>query len=126
MGVVDEILLAAPHDLHLAAALLGAPPHVDRFVLLSVDDSGRAEGFGVELGAAFVFHTDRLGVHLTTGAMHHKQQHCHLEELGLLACWAWRVAHGVRGDFSRDGCINLLRGVKAIHGSQDAQEVKVG
>ena len=126
VGVVDQILLAAPYDLDLAAALLGAPPHVDRSVLLCVDDSGRAEGLRVVLGTAFLLHADRLGVEVTTGAVHHEEQNRQLKQLSLLTCWSRRVAHRVRGDFSRDGCINLLRGVQTVLSCQDAQEVEVG
>ena len=38
VGVVDNILLAPPHDLHLTATLRRTSPLVDRPVLLLVDD----------------------------------------------------------------------------------------
>ena len=125
-GVVDEVLLTAPHDLHLATALLRASPHVHRSVLLSVNNSGRAEGFRVEFGAGFLLHADGLGVDVTTGTVYHEEEDGHLKQLSLLTCWAGRVAHRVGGDFGRDCRVNLLGGVKTVLGSQDAQEVEVG
>lgn len=72
-GVVDQVLLPAPHDLDMAAALLGAPPPIDRSALLSVNDGGRAEGFREVLGTGFVFHANRLGVDVTTGTVYHEE-----------------------------------------------------
>ena len=72
-GVVDHILLPAPHDLDLAAALLGAPPPIDRSAPLSVDDGGRAEGLWVILCTGFLLHANTLGVHVTTRTVDHEE-----------------------------------------------------
>ena len=48
-GVVDEVFLASPHDLHLPPTLSRTSPLVDWLVLLVVDDGDRREWLRVEL-----------------------------------------------------------------------------
>ena len=126
VGVVDQVLLAPPHDLHLAATLRWTPPHVDRPVLLLVDDGDSREGLGVELVTALgLLHAGGGGVDVATGPVHHEEEDGCLEPLGLLPGRSWRIAQGVGWYLGRDGSIDLLGGVQTVLSSQDAQEVKV-
>ena len=126
VGVVDQVLLATPHDLHLAATLRWTPPHVDRPVLLLVDDGDSREGLGVELVTALgLLHAGGGGVDVATGPVHHEEEDGCLEPLGLLPGRSWRIAQGVGWYLGGDGSIDLLGGVQTVLSSQDAQEVKV-